>query len=214
MFFMARAPRIDIGDIVYHAINRSNGRATIFHKPSDYQLFEELLQDSVLVRDMRILAYCIMPNHWHILLYPHHDGHMGEVLQWLLTTHTRRWHRDQRTVGGGHLYQGRYKSFPVETDTYLLQVIRYIERNPLRAHLVQRAEDWPYSSLYHRQHNTGDWLADTIVPLPKDYLTWVNEPEGDLADIRRSVNTGMPFGDDVWAAMTRDEAQRRRKTGL
>ena len=180
---MPRPPRIDVADVVYHVINRANNRATIFTKPKDYALFETLLEDIALVRGMRILAYCLMPNHWHLVLQPRNDGDLSETMQWLMTTHTRRWHREQQTIGGGHLYQGRYKSFPVETNTYLLQLLRYVERNPVRAQLVPRAEEWRYSSLYRRLHHTDQWLSDTIVSLPTDYLMWVNETEDNLSTL-------------------------------
>jgi putative transposase len=195
---MPRPPRVDVADVVYHVINRANGRATIFQKDLEYKLFEVLLEDIVLVRGMRILAYCIMPNHWHLVLQPRNDGDLSETMQWLTTTHTRRWHRERKTIGGGHLYQGRYKSFPVETNEYLLQLIRYVERNPVRAKLVPRAEDWKYSSLYRRQQNTDRWLADTILPLPADYLAWVNRSDEDLDRLRKSVNKGTPLGSDDW----------------
>jgi putative transposase len=181
-----------------HVINRANNRATIFKTAADYQLSEILLEDIVLVRDMRILAYCIMPNHWHLVLQPKRDGDLASTMRWLTTTHTRRWHREQKTIGGGHLYQGRYKSFPVETSEYLLQLIRYVERNPVRAKLVPRAEDWKYSSLYQRERQHTNWLSDTIVELPDDYLTWVNDSEEGIDTIRQSVNKGTPYGSDNW----------------
>lgn len=113
---MSRPLRIDVADIVYHVINRGNKRMRFFEGDSDYLLFEALLEDLALVRDMRILAYCLIPNHWHLVLQPRKDGDLSQCMQWLTTTHTRRWHRERKTVGGGHLYQGRYKSFPVETN--------------------------------------------------------------------------------------------------
>lgn len=199
---MPRPPRVDVANVVYHVINRANKRATIFKDPADYALFEVLLEDAALVRGMRILAYCLMPNHWHLVLQPRKDGDLSDTMHWLTTTHTRRWHSEQETTGNGHLYQGRYKSFPVESNEYLRQLIRYVERNPVRAKLVPRAEQWAYSSLYRRQHKKDRWLADTIVPLPRNYLDWVNETETDLDRLRTSVNKGTPFGSDAWVMTT------------
>jgi hypothetical protein len=88
---------------------------------------------------MRLLAYCLMPNHFHLLVWPRADGDLSQFLRWLTVTHTQRWHAHHRTAGTGHLYQGRFKSFPVQSDEHFLTVCRYVERNALRANLVGRA---------------------------------------------------------------------------
>ena len=147
---MARAPRVDVGDLVYHVINRANGRMTIFEEEWMYQDFEYLLNEMRELYSVRILAYTIMPNHWHLLLYPRQDGDLSAGMGWLGTAHTRRYHAQTHTIGGGHLYQGRYKSFLVDDDTYLLTVIKYIERNPVRAKLSKTAESWRGVSKVHQ----------------------------------------------------------------
>jgi hypothetical protein len=91
------------------------------------------------LRRMRILAYCLMPNHWHFVLWPYDDGDLAAFMHRLTTTHVRRWHLHRHSVGAGHLYQGTFKSFPVQSDAHLLTVCRYVERNPVRARLVDRA---------------------------------------------------------------------------
>jgi putative transposase len=194
---MPRPPRIDVADMVYHVINRANKGAEIFQKESDYRVFEELLEDAVLIRNIQIISFCIMPNHWHLVLKTSKDGQLGDVLRWITTTHATRWHSFKGS-GGGHLYQGRYKSFVVETNNYLLQLIRYVERNPVRAGLVERAEEWKHSSLFRRKNNLDKWLSDTIIKLPKNYFDWVNEKELNIENLRRSVNKGTPFGCDKW----------------
>ena len=93
---------------------------------------------------MRLLAWCLMPNHFHLVLWPHGDGDLSRWMQWLLTSHVRRYHRHYH--GSGHVWQGRFKAFPIEEDEHLWTVLRYVERNALRANLVRRAEDWPWSS--------------------------------------------------------------------
>jgi REP element-mobilizing transposase RayT len=133
---MGRAPRTDVANYVYHVLNRANGRATLFKKEGDYTMFETVLREAKERTDMRILAYCIMPNHWHLVLYPRKNGNLSTFVNWLTLTHTQRWHAAHRTIGHGHLYQGRYKSFLCETDAHFIQLVRYVERNPLRAHLV------------------------------------------------------------------------------
>jgi putative transposase len=199
---MPRPPRVDVGDMVYHVINRANKRVTIFQSEGDYKIFKELLEDIVLIRGMRIIAYCIMPNHWHLVLHPREDGHLGDTMRWLTTTHARRWLSVHKEIEGGHVYQGRYKSFPVETNKYLLHLIKYVERNPLRAKLVTRAEDWKHSSLRDRQSGKHSWLSDDILSLPEKYLSWVNEQDENIETIRNSVNKGKPFGGDEWTLNT------------
>ena len=138
---MPRAIRTDVGNYCYHVINRANARLPIFFKEEDYVLFEQVLEEAKEKYDMRILAYILMPNHFHLVLYPKNDGDLSKFMQWLTLTHTQRWHNQKMTRGTGHLYQGRYKSFLIEEDNHLLSVIRYVERNALRANLVKKAEN-------------------------------------------------------------------------
>lgn len=200
---MARSLRVDVGNLVYHVINRSNGRVTIFEEEWMYQDFEYLLNEMRKQFDMRILAYTLMPNHWHLLLYPRKDGELSRSLAWLGTTHTRRYHTQTETIGGGHLYQGRYKSFLVQRDTHLLTVLKYIERNPVRARLKKRAEDWRWGSAYRRINGKSKekkLLAELPVDLPRNYRNWINEPEPSeaLSVVRESIRKGIPYGMESW----------------
>lgn len=204
---MARTPRNALGDTVYHVLNRANGRMTIFKKDQDYQALEVLLQEAKGKYPMRILAYCLMPNHWHLLLYPRGDEDMPRFMRWLGLTHTQRWHTAHRTIGYGHLYQGRYKSFPVQTDEHFLQVARYIERNPLRAKLVEQAQEWRWSSLYRRHVGTKkdkEFLSPWPVPRVSDYLHWVNTPQPteEVDTIRYAIKRGRPYGGEEWIQET------------
>ncbi len=197
---MARTPRIDLGDYVYHVINRSNGRAKIFHTDTDYEDFEYLLNEIKEDFEMRILAYVIMPNHWHLLLYPKKDGDLSKALQWLGTSHARRHHTRKGTIGGGHLYQGRYKSFLVQNDSHLLTVLKYIERNPVRAQLSEKAAVWRWGSAFRRIKGGAKQkalLGNSPVDLPSNYRSWIDEPEPaeELKDIRHSINKAVPYGD-------------------
>jgi putative transposase len=133
------------------------------------------------------------------------DGELSEYLRWLTLTHTQRWHAHHRTAGTGPLYQGRFKSFPVQADEHLLALCRYVERNPLRAGLVRRAETWRWSSLWHRDQGSGPpLLAASPVPLPEDWVRHVNavETEPELAALRRSVVRGTPYGSVAWQQRT------------
>lgn len=195
---MARGPRIAVGDHVYHVLNRSNGKVRIFHSDEDYRDFEYLLNEIRETFDMRILAYILMPNHWHLLLFPRQDDDLGKSMHWLTTSHVRRHHTRKGTIGHGHLYQGTYKSFLVETDTHFLTVLKYIERNAVRAKLSKTADSWRWGSGHRRIH--GDMrsqklLADLPVALPRNYRDWINDPEPAelLKDVRESIRTGASY---------------------
>ena len=142
---MPRTARADAGGFCYHVMNLGNGQAEVFHKDGDYAAFAKLLREGCARLPMRLLSYCLMPNHFHLAVWPRKDGDLGVWMQWLLTTHVRRYHRHYHS--SGHVWQGRYKAFPIQEDQHLLTVLRYIKRNALRAGLVGRAEDWPWSSL-------------------------------------------------------------------
>ncbi len=202
---MPRIPRVDIKDTVYHVINRANARLPIFFKEQDYQLFESILENGRERFDTRILAYCLMPNHFHLVLQPREDGGLQKFMQWVTVTHTQRWHSQNKTIGSGHLYQGRYKSFIIQEDNHLLAAIRYVERNPLRANIVRKAENWNFSSLYRRTFPEKfklrkRILSDWPIEVPKDYISFVNESQTDeeISQIRYSVNRGKPFGSREW----------------
>jgi putative transposase len=207
---MARQARVAVGEVPYHVINRSNGRVQIFSTPQEYAHFESLLLEGVELIGMRILAYIIMPNHWHLVLFPQKDRDMSEFMRWITTTHVRQRRTKTKTVGSGHLYQGAYKSFPIEEDKHLIDVIRYVEQNPVRANLVPRAQDWRWSSLFRRQRGSGEdrkFLAPLPTELPANYLESVNMilQENSLKDIRHSISKGAPLGSDEWIAHMVDE---------
>jgi len=148
---MPRQARVSVDDVVHHVVNRANGRLPIFHTDQDYKHFETLLQEAKYRTDMRILSYCIMPNHWHLVLYPGTDTNRPQFMSWLTSTHVRQYRTRTNTIRNGHLYQDRYNSFPAESNEHCQTLIRYVEQNPLRAKLVERAEDWRWSSLWRRE---------------------------------------------------------------
>jgi putative transposase len=201
---MGRPQRAALGGYVYHMLNRRNGRLPMFRKDADYAAFEGILAEALEhVPGMRLLAYCLMPNHWHLVVWPRKDGELSDFGHWLTLTHTQRWHAHHRDVGTGHLYQGRFKSFPVSQDEYFLQLCRYVERNPLRAGLVEQAEAWRWGSLWQRQQEPrpDKWiLSDWPIAIPGNWIDPVNQPqtEADLEALRRSVQRGQPYGAETW----------------
>lgn len=207
---MPRTARIAPGGIIFHVLNRANGRGPIFATESDYVGFELVLARTVQQHDMRLLAYCIMPNHWHLVVWPEEDGDLARFMHGLTTRHVRRWHRSHNTDGTGHLYQGPYRSFAVQTDHYFLTVCRYVERNALSAGLVQRAERWHWSSVHTRISGRAAWRRPTMtawpVHRPKNWLYLLNTAltAAELAQIHRSVERGTPFGNAHWRKRTAD----------
>jgi len=202
---MPRRLRFASGGLVYHVLNRAVARARIFDKSQDYAAFERVLKEAKAWLPMRLLGYCSMPNHWHLVVWPFQDGDLSEWLRWLTVTHTQRWHAHHHSAGTGPLYQGRFKSFPVQEDDHLLTTCRYVERNPLRAGLVSRAETWRWGSLWHRVHQTEDLLLDPWpVPRPDTWVEHVNsvQSELELAMLRRCLTRGSPFGEEGWRAAT------------
>src|SRR5215469_1066588 len=204
---MPRTARLAPGGMLFHVLNRGVGKTRLFVKDADFEAFEGMIDQTLETRPMRIMAYCLMPSHWHLVLWPERDGDLGAFMQKLTITHARNWQVDRRRVGYGHLYQGRYKSFPIERDEHFYQVVRYVERNPFRAKMVRRADYWRFSSLWRRVHGTAEsraMLGDWPVPRPRSWLRYVNQPqnETELKAIRLSVVRGQPYGDEAWARVT------------
>ncbi len=204
---MPRTERIDIGNHVYHVLNRANARARIFDCDKDYQLFENTLEEAAGKYDMRILSYCLMPNHWHLVLYPKKDGDMARFMGWIGGTHTIRWHAAKGNIGQGHLYQGRYKSFLCQNDNHFLSLSRYVESNAKRANLVKKAENWKWSSLWRRMNGTAkqkELLSIWPMVMPKGYLNRLNQlPAKDVEEnIKKSVLKGVPYGGGDWVSKT------------
>jgi putative transposase len=187
--------------MVYHVLNRGVGRMRLFHGNADYAAWERVILETLALAPMRICAYCWMPNHWHLVLWPEKDGQLSTFMQRATNRHTQRWQRAKGRVGYGHLYQGRFKSFPVESDDHFYSLVRYVERNALRAGLVERAEDWPWSSLSRQAApETRIPLSAWPLPRPSRWKERVNRPQsdGELEAIRRSLRRGQPYGGETW----------------
>ena len=200
---MARTARVAPGGLVYHVLNRAVARLPLFRKEEDYLAFERILVETQERHPTRILAWCLMKNHWHFVIWPRKDGELTAFMRWLAHTHAMRWHVAHGTVGCGHLYQGRFKNFPVQTDEHFLTVCRYVERNALTAKAVKRAEDWRWSSLWVREHGAKELkalLSDWPVSRPRGWIARVNEPFSpkEREAIGVSMARGRPFGDESW----------------
>ncbi|MHB1158142.1 MAG: transposase [Phycisphaerales bacterium] len=206
---MPRTARVQPGGYVYHVINRGNSRMTIFDDDADYAAFERILTQTLDEAPMRLLGWCLMPNHWHLVLWPRHDGDLGRFMHRLTVRHVRRWHEHHHSVGGGHVYQGPYKSFVVQTDAHFLTVMRYVERNALRAGLVESAEQWRWGSLWRRVNSRvvvedAPALSEGPVDRPGNWTRRVNqaETEQELEALRHCVRRGRPYGQTQWVRRT------------
>lgn len=193
----------------YHVLNRGNGRQRLFHKDRDYLAFGRVLAEGLERYRVDLLAWCLMPNHWHLVLRPRDTAALSRLMGWIGVTHVRRHHQHYHTRGGGHLYQGRFKSFPVQDDGHFRTVCRYVEANARRAKLVRRAEQWPWSSLAQPPAPTAEsrpWptIAAWPMPRPSDWLERVNEPlsKQEHEALQSSVVRGRPFGQADWIADT------------
>ncbi len=204
---MPRSPRADQAGGLYHALNRGNLRADIFKKKADFVAFEKILAEGLECYDVELFSYQLMNNHYHLVLRPLVDGEMSRFMSWIGGTHTMRYHAHYKTSGLGHVYQQRYKSFPIQDDEHFLCVCRYVERNALRAEMVERAEDWQWGSLWR-------WLQKPE-PAPKLLSPWpiarlprwvsrVNQPlsDSELKAVQLSAQRGRPFGDEEWVKAT------------
>jgi putative transposase len=193
--------------LVYHALNRGNARLLIFEDDEDYAAFERTLGEAVTRHGMRLLAYRLMPNHFHLVVWPRLDGELTRFMRWLTMTHTQRWHARRHSAGSGHLYQGRFKSFPVQDDGHLLTVCRYVERNALRAGLVERAQLWRWGSLWRRTARKppeGPALSPWPTERPSDWTRRVNAALNPVEEeaLGRAIKRGQPFGDPGWQVET------------
>jgi putative transposase len=224
---MPRPPRSAAGDVIYHVLNRGNCRMDVFNSDGDFAAFIKLLEQGRDRVGMRILGYCLMHNHWHLVLWPLRAPDLSAFMQWVTTTHVRRWREHRGNTGEGHLYQGRFKAFPVQSDTHLLTVLRYVEANPLRAGIVERAEAWPWSSLGTTAgaNRLRVGLTPWPIPRPTAWTRTVNGiiPEADVNRLQLCIRRNQPYGNPAWVQRTarhlglqstlRDPWRPKKKTG-
>jgi putative transposase len=198
---MPRRPGRATGELVFHVLNRSVQNAVLFGTADDYEAFLGLFIDATDRVPMRLLAYALMPNHWHLVLWPHEDGQLSEFMQWLTARHAEHIRISKGNRGRGAVYQGRYKAIAVQCDAHFLRLCRYVERNPLRARLVSMAEDWEWSSA-HGASVSGRRPTISTWPVrkPVDWLTELNVPESSrgLDEIRQAIRRGRHLGDAEW----------------
>jgi REP-associated tyrosine transposase len=202
---MPRRPRQGTGGLVFHVMNCGARRLPLFDRPGDYRLFVDALREATdRFPGMRLLCWVVMSNHWHLVLWPREDGDLSAFMAWITSTHSRRWHLVHNTVGSGTIYQGRFKAIPVRDDVHFLTVCRYVERNPVRARLVRRVEDWDWSSASCQWHLSGPRLHPWPVRRPASWEEDANAEENlpDLLQLRDAISRSSPFGSESWREQT------------
>jgi putative transposase len=213
---MSRTARSAPAGLIYHVLNRSVGRMKMFRRDPDFDAFERVIRLAHERCPLRLLAYCVMPTHWHFVAWPQKEGELTDFFRWLAHTHAMRWRVSHNTVGYGHLYQDRFKSFVVKRDNHFLTLSRYVERNALTAGLVERAEQWRYGSLYARAaqaaaaasastpHPIGALLTEWPIQRPDNWTELVNRPltQKEVERVRLSMARGRPLGPDDWTRRT------------
>ncbi|KPK64723.1 hypothetical protein AMJ83_00585 [candidate division WOR_3 bacterium SM23_42] len=198
---MPRVARGLVDGFTYHILNRGNGRQVVFHKDKDYAIFVSLMEEATDRIPLSVYAYCLMPNHFHLVVMPLRADNLSRWMQWFMTSHVRRYHRHYGT--SGHVWQGRFKSFIVKQDNHLLTLLKYVEGNPVRAGLATSARDWQWSSHRTRIGETRSMLvSDLPLELPEDWGRLVDEPipGEELDQLRNCVRRQAPYGDSDWQA--------------
>lgn len=190
---MPRRLRFSPPNSVHHVINRGNDRHCLFASGDEFEDFLELMAWAKQRSPVRIIAYCLMGNHWHLILWPEDTHSIRRFIHRLCTTHSIKSRRESGTIGEGHIYQGRYHSFIIESETYYFRAMRYVEANPLRSGLVPSARDWQWSSLVERLGRRRSLVDDGPFALPPDWPDLVDEnlPYDFVSDIRK--RTGRSF---------------------
>lgn len=193
---MARIARIVAADLPHHITQRGNRRQKTFFQDEDYRLYRSLMAEWCEKHSVGVWAYCLMPNHVHIVAVPSSEESLRRAIGEAHRRYTR--HVNFREGWRGHLWQGRFHSFPMD-ERYWLTVARYVELNPVRANLVAQPEDYPWSSAAAHLSGIDDVLVK-VAPLLEMVDTWANilkaaVEEKTVKEIRRHERTGRPLGD-------------------
>jgi putative transposase len=175
-----------VGGVVYHVTNRAREGLTLFESRRAYRAFVDLIDEAQTARPVRVLALCVMPNHWHFVLWPETDGQVEGFVGWLSLTHAKRLHRWRGSTGTGPVYPRRFRASPIESGRGLYRVIRYVERNPCAAGLASTPSAWPWSSA---SPACSIRVAAWPVPQPPDWASYLSQPveSDELRDIRRAL---------------------------
>lgn len=207
---MPRRPRACPGGYIYHVWNRGAGRLRLFKKDGDFAAFNRTLVEAHAKHPIRIIDWCLMPDHWHFVVYPESDGQVTAFFRWLTHAHAMRAITHRRVLGLGPLYQGRFRSLPVERGEWLERVLRHVLRNPVRADLVPNPLHWPWTGSHARRFG-DDALRGVLAPwpmrMPTDWSAWVHapQPDAELQTLREHIRRNRPYGSPMWVRNTAEQ---------
>lgn len=199
---MPRHARVSPDGFVQHVLNRGDHRETLFHKPADFRAFLKVFADTAERIAMRILAYCIMRNHFHFVLWPYEGADLPRFMHLLMSTHIARYLRHYPPVSPGHLYQDRYTNVLVEAGPPLLRVLRYVEANAFAANLVPRAEEYPWTSASPEALEDGrPFICEWPIARPANWSELLNTrtAASERQRIQRCAARGAPYGSTAWS---------------
>jgi len=195
---MPKRPRLILPGSVHHIVNRGNDKKVIFPEPVDYGSFLALLREARERFNVKLYAYCLMPNHFHLVVWVANLAAISAYMHFVQCLHACDLRRCDRSRGHGHIFQRRYWNKPVEGNGYLMTVMKYVEANPVRAGLTDWAHKWEWSSMWDRVTGERDLLHPSPISLPDDWPTVVTVPlqTPDLERIRRPLKRGRPIPED------------------
>ncbi len=198
---MPRTARAAMGGVIYHVSNCGRTGKTLFRSSDDFHAFVELLIEATSHASVEVFSFCLMPNYWHMILRPRGKTDLSKYMSWVANTHVKRY-RARYPRSKGKVYQGRYESLPVQKGDDFVQLVGYIEAIPLRARLVQRAEDWAFSSLGCEKKPARQLLDAWPVDRPERWKKIVNKPldKAVRGRLELSLKRARPLGDDQWSA--------------
>jgi len=191
---MSRLARIVIPGLPHHVTQRGNRREAIFFEDGDHEIYRDLLAEQTLKAGVEVWAYCLMPNHVHLILKPGESDALGKAVG---ETHRRYTNFiNARGRWTGHLFQSRFGSVPMDF-THLMRTVRYVSLNPVRARFVPRAEDWKWSSVRAHLAGVDDELV-AVRPILDRIANFADllrdEADEDFSELRRSEGSGRPLG--------------------
>lgn len=198
---MPRRLRLGLQGTAFHVMNRAVRRTRLFKTERDYEAFLVVVREGLLQSNVNVIAYEVMPNHWHFVVTCDRIEEVSAWLHWVTGTHAIRWNLAHGCRGSGAVYQSRFKAVPIQRETSLIRVCRYVERNALRKGLVGAAEQWRWGSLYAVLENFHPIpLSKWPILRPSDWIEFVNRPENsaELEALRKTIRRNQPVGDRDW----------------
>jgi putative transposase len=198
---MPRRELAQAANVIFHVCNRSARRLLLFESPNDYLAFLNTLEEAKRRVPLELMAYCVMPNHFHLIVRPRVIGQLPAFMQWFQFTHSKRWRVFRGTSGEGAVYQGRYRAIPIQDDHHFLVACRYVEANAFRSRLVSRVEHWPWSSFCERIKRYQRVTLDPWpIPPPANWSALLNDQRQnpELLRLRKAVQKNVPFGGSAW----------------